>query len=502
MVTIAIALAHFRADHAAEHTSGHGRASGRTRLGAGRASARVPSLPGDVDADVAIVGAGYTGLWTAYALCTADPSLRVVVCEREHVGFGASGRNGGWCSAFFAGSRDATVRRHGRDAAIAMQRAMFDDARRDRARRRDRGHRLRLGARRQRRTSRRCRRTSRASTRSSRTTVASGSATTTTAMLEPDEARARIGCTPNLGALYTPHCAAIHPAKLVHGLARGGRARAASRSTSARRPSRSTTGRVRTLRGTVRADVVVRATEAFTPDAARPAARARAGLLADDRDRAAARRFWADAGAARARDVHRRPPPRHLRAAHRRRPVRVRRPRRAVSLRLAHAVRSSTRTQTCSTRCSTRCGRCSRRSATRRSRTAGAARSACRATGTRRSASIAATGMAWAGGYVGDGVRTTNLAGRTLADLVLGRDTDLTHLPWVGHRVAAVGARAAALARHQRHAACSSTSLDRAEAEGRDPRRRAAFAARVLGALNAISRSSASGGSRRSTSAA
>ena len=42
--------------------------------------------------------------------------------------------------------------------------------------------------------------------------------------------------------------------------------------------------------------------------------------------------------------------------------------------------------------------------------------------------------MAWAGGYVGDGVSTTNLAGRTLRDLILGRDTELTALPWVGHR--------------------------------------------------------------------
>lgn len=44
------------------------------------------------------------------------------------------------------------------------------------------------------------------------------------------------------------------------------------------------------------------------------------------------------------------------------------------------------------------------------------------------------TGLAWAGGYVGDGVSTTNLAGRTLRDLVLDRDTELTRLPWVGHR--------------------------------------------------------------------
>jgi glycine/D-amino acid oxidase-like deaminating enzyme len=44
------------------------------------------------------------------------------------------------------------------------------------------------------------------------------------------------------------------------------------------------------------------------------------------------------------------------------------------------------------------------------------------------------TGLAWGGGYVGDGVGTSNLAGRTLADLVLGLDTELTALPWVGHR--------------------------------------------------------------------
>src|SRR6476619_2590146 len=84
-----------------------------------------PSLPGDTSADVVIVGAGYTGLWTAYALKQAEPSLRIVVCEREIAGFGASGRNGGWCSAAFAGSRAATARRHGREAAVAMQRSMF-----------------------------------------------------------------------------------------------------------------------------------------------------------------------------------------------------------------------------------------------------------------------------------------------------------------------------------------------------------------------------------------
>jgi glycine/D-amino acid oxidase-like deaminating enzyme len=43
------------------------------------------------------------------------------------------------------------------------------------------------------------------------------------------------------------------------------------------------------------------------------------------------------------------------------------------------------------------------------------------------------TGLAWAGGYVGDGVSTTNLAGRTLAHLITSQDSELTSLPWVGH---------------------------------------------------------------------
>src|SRR5262249_35113798 len=55
------------------------------------------ALPGDRQMDVAVVGAGFAGLWTAYYLLKADPSLRVVVIEAQTAGFGASGRNGGWC---------------------------------------------------------------------------------------------------------------------------------------------------------------------------------------------------------------------------------------------------------------------------------------------------------------------------------------------------------------------------------------------------------------------
>src|SRR5256885_2038212 len=76
-----------------------------------------PPLPGDTEADVAIVGAGYTGLWTAFYLLETDPHLRVAVVEKEIAGYGASGRNGGWCSALFAATREAIARTHGRNAA-------------------------------------------------------------------------------------------------------------------------------------------------------------------------------------------------------------------------------------------------------------------------------------------------------------------------------------------------------------------------------------------------
>src|ERR1019366_3281230 len=66
--------------------------------------ARRPPLPGSAEAGVCIVGAGYTGLWTAYYLKRADPGLRVIVLEAGFAGFGASGRNGGWGTATPPGS--------------------------------------------------------------------------------------------------------------------------------------------------------------------------------------------------------------------------------------------------------------------------------------------------------------------------------------------------------------------------------------------------------------
>src|SRR4051794_23029903 len=81
-------------------------------------------LEGPREVDVAIVGGGYTGLWTAYYLAKADPTLRIAVLERDVVGFGASGRNGGWCSAIFPATLRKVAAGSSRDAARRMQTAM------------------------------------------------------------------------------------------------------------------------------------------------------------------------------------------------------------------------------------------------------------------------------------------------------------------------------------------------------------------------------------------
>jgi glycine/D-amino acid oxidase-like deaminating enzyme len=85
-----------------------------------------PPLDGSVTADVAILGAGLTGLWTAWYLQRREPGLEVVVVEREVAGFGASGRNGAWCAPDLNISMTRLARLHGEDAARRMQQATYD----------------------------------------------------------------------------------------------------------------------------------------------------------------------------------------------------------------------------------------------------------------------------------------------------------------------------------------------------------------------------------------
>lgn len=220
-------------------------------------------LPGDTQVDVAIVGAGYTGLWTAYYLARADPSLRIVVLEREHVGFGASGRNGGWCSAIFPASLRKVASGSSRDAAVRMQRAMNDTVvevgRVVDAEGIDAGfHQGGYAS-----VARNDAQWARA-----RAEVAGwrewGFDDDQLRLLDASEAVGRVRATHVLGGTFTPHCAAVHPYDLVLGLAGAVRRLGVTihEGTTVRSIS---PGVVTTDRGVVRADVVVRGTEGFTP---------------------------------------------------------------------------------------------------------------------------------------------------------------------------------------------------------------------------------------------
>lgn len=195
-----------------------------------------PPLGGDREADVCIVGAGYTGLWTAYELRRADPSLEVVVLEREVAGFGASGRNGGWVLGDIStGSRLRAAA--GEAAVAALQRAAHetvDEVGAACAREAIDDDFVKGGS------------LTVAQTAPQLERVRAGGRGD---VLEAEEAAARVRVAGLRGARFTPHCARVQPAKLARGLqpsSRGGSRKppsvTARRSTSARRPSRSSPG--------------------------------------------------------------------------------------------------------------------------------------------------------------------------------------------------------------------------------------------------------------------
>src|SRR5580692_12164817 len=176
---------------------------------------RHKSLPESTEADVCIVGGGYTGLWTAYYLMQASPGLRVVVLEATFAGFGASGRNGGWVTAALPGSRS---RYGGRDDVRALEQALRDTvdevARVCVAENIDaglvKGGTLAVA-------------TSPAQDARLRERLereqAWGDGEDVVSYLDRSELAARLRVADGLGALYSPHCARIQPAALVAGLA-------------------------------------------------------------------------------------------------------------------------------------------------------------------------------------------------------------------------------------------------------------------------------------------
>jgi glycine/D-amino acid oxidase-like deaminating enzyme len=370
-----------------------------------------PALEGETRADVVIVGAGYTGLWTAYYLAVAEPSLDIAVVEAEVAGFGASGRNGGWCSALFPSARPQMA-----PMTLALQETIDEVLRVADAEGIDcqaaKGGTIVLAR--------------------NRAQLARARAESAGAVLSAAEAGERLRATRTLGATYTRHCAAIHPARLVRGLAEAVTRRGVTLYEQS--PVHSVEpGVVRTARGAVRAPYVVRATEGYTPRLPR-SGRALApvySLMISTEPLATS--VWEEIGLAERETFadHRhlviygqrtaddrlvfggRGAPYHLGsrvAAAFDRDPRVFAALRATLVDLFPVLRRARFTHAWGG-------------------PLGIPRDWCASVGLDRS-----TGLAWAGGYVGDGVSTTNLAGRTLRDLVLGRRTELTALPWVGHR--------------------------------------------------------------------
>ena len=390
-----------------------------------------PALPGPLEVDVAIVGAGYTGLWTAYYLRRADPGLRVAVLEREVAGFGASGRNGGWCSAFIAMDREQLARRAGRGAAIALQRAMFDtvdEVGRVAEREGIDCHWVKGGALQVAASPVQLARLE-AGLRHAR---AWGMGEEDQRLLDRDEVERRVRVAGVLAAAFTPHCAAVDPARLARGLAvaveRLGVPVYESTPVTGIRP-----GRADTTRGPVRAEVVVRATEGYSatlPGTRREVLPLYSLMLATEPLPAAA---WDEIGwsgretmaagghqftyAQRTHDdriaLGGRGAPYHF--GSRIRPAYDRDGR--VHARLVAAL-AQLLPPAAGARITHRWGG-----------PLGIPRDWTASVGLDR-----ATGLAWGGGYVGDGVAAANLAGRTLADLIRGNDSDLVRLPWVQHR--------------------------------------------------------------------
>ncbi len=393
----------------------------------GRPSPR-SSLSGDRTADVCIVGAGLTGLWTAYYLKKADPSLGIVLVEREFAGYGASGRNGGWASGLMAGSRDRFAKLYGADSVRAQQRLMneavdeFVAVAAHEGIEADivKGGTIRV-----------------ASTPAQVSRLRGGVeqdhrwGVPESRILQRAEMRARIRIPEVVEAAYTPHCARIQPARYTRALADVVEALGV-RIYESTTVTRIESGVVHTDHGVVRASVILRATEGYT-----------ASLSGE-------RRTWLPMNSSM---IVTEPLPQvvwdeigwssgetlgdkcysHM-YGQRTADGRIAIGGRGIPYRYGSATDRDGATQEAAIRSLTAILH-RRFPATRGYRVVhawsgvlGVPRDWCPSVVFDRR-----TGLGHAGGYVGQGVTTTNLAGRTLRDLVLGYETELTRLPWVGH---------------------------------------------------------------------
>jgi glycine/D-amino acid oxidase-like deaminating enzyme len=389
-----------------------------------------PALAGDRDCDVAVVGAGFTGLWAAYFLARLQPDLRIAVVEREIAGFGPSGRNGGWASAGVAGNAHRYARLRGDDAVRRGERAMADGVT-------EIGNVIATEA-------------------IDCGWLHSGSLMVATSapqvarlhegiarrrsfgvdeddlrLLEPAELERRVRVSGARAASFTPHCGRVDPARLARGLAVACERRGV---TIYERTAAETieSGRVRCANGVLRADSVLRATEAFTVQQRGERRRFMplySLMVATERLPAA---VWDELGWSGSETVS---DLRHLFFYAQRSPD----GRIAIGGRGAPYRLGSPLDETYERNDAVR-ARLVRTIAERFPAAASAAithhwggplgvpRDWC--------CSVhydPATGFGWAGGYTGHGVVTSNVLGRTLADVVLKRDSELVSLPWVGH---------------------------------------------------------------------
>lgn len=392
-------------------------------------SAGSPTLDG-LSSDVVIIGAGFTGLWTAFYLLESDPSLDVVIVESRRAGFGASGRNGGWCSPLLPMSLDKIARTHGTDSAMAARRAMVNTV--DEVGRRieelhiDCGFTLGGSLELLRTPPQRVR-----ADNHIRSLRSLGVPQDEVRLVSGIDLETHIRAERASAAVLETRSAVLDPGRLVRGLVGAVRARGV-RIIEGVTALSIQSGRVVTDSGELRAPSVLRATEAFTPNLAgerrsiiplyslmiateplgadvwseigldsRPSFTDGRRVLVYGQRTVDDRIAFGGRGApyhfgSRIRpsfDTSDRVANHLIDALHDLLPA-------TVGARITHhwgGPLGAPRDWNCSVRFDPR------------------------------------TGLGSAGGYVGDGVATSNLAARTLADLVLGQDSENTRLPWVQH---------------------------------------------------------------------
>ncbi|PQZ94642.1 FAD-dependent oxidoreductase [Arthrobacter sp. MYb227] len=387
-------------------------------------------LSGDTTADVAIVGAGYTGLWTAYYLKQADPSLNIVVLESRFAGFGASGRNGGWLTNSITGGREQYLKTHGRkivgrfqellnetvDEVINIASAEGIDAHFHKGGElnvaRNQAQLVRL----------------RAAAQAESLWPEAG-----TQYLDAGQTAQRINISGALGSIHQPQAARIHPAKLVRGLAQACEALGV-RIYEGTTVTEIAPRKAITTYGTVEATYILRATEGFTAHlkgAHREWLPMNSSMIATEPLSA---QIWEQIGWGE-RDVVGDMAHAYM-YAQRTQDDRITLGGRGVPYRYGSQTDTDGATQRRTIKLLTDI----LHEMFPATRDAAIAHAWAGVLGVPRDwkATVGLdpeTGLGWAGGYVGTGVTATNLAGRTLRDLILEPGSELTQMPWVNRKV-------------------------------------------------------------------